>query len=199
MQKIQDIVDAINNRIDVSDKTKKIYISKFKKIIKGCDDTNFVDKFNDTNFIKNTYLKELSFRTKLTYLGEIFAVNFSYPILTKTNFDKLEKYRNAIRDENDEIMQTPEYAKKSLVYPEPVIEEAEKEKTTIKEVSSDNVVIDDTSSEDSESDYGHYCMDERDEVVDTLQVKKIALRYELERLQARIHKINVTLEMLDEI
>ena len=190
MPLIKDVVDAINNRGDITDKTKKIYINKFQKITKNCNNTNFIDKFNDIDDIINTYLKDLSFRTKLTYIGEIFAINFSFALFTKNNFDKLEKYKNALRDNNDDVLQTPEYAKKPLVFPAPIIDneilsqidsEPEEEEEDVElDYNDDDVQVRhiETQTEKFENKYIDY-IDSRTE---TIKFKIKELQTEMEQL-----------------
>ena len=181
MATIQKVIDSINERVDLTDKTKKIYIKKFQKIIEGCNDKTFLDKFNDIEHIKNVYLHNMSYRTKLTYIGEIFAIHYSYTLFTKANFDKLEKYRNQIRDENDEIMQTPSYEKNKLVYKEPI--------NTIIEKS----IVDNDSDNESDEDITDKQENKYIKYIDTRQ---IYLKEQILEMQKELEKLIITKEQI---
>lgn len=191
MNTIKQVCDALLARTDIADKTKTKYVKKFKTIIEGCDNSNFIQKFNDTDYIINVYLKNKSARTIETYVGEIMAIHYTTNILEPDNLKIIVGYRDKTKRANEKLMEEAKILEQQK-------EIERKKEIEVKEECSDNIVIDDESSEEEEdNDYGYF--DKMSNTTDTLEDKKIALRYELEKLQDRIKKINITLEILDEV
>lgn len=180
MTTIKQVCDAILARTDIADKTKAKYVKKFKTITEGCDNNNFIQRFNDTDYIINVYLKNKSARTIETYVGEIMAIHYSLNILKPENLKIIVNYRDKTKKANEKA-----------------IEEAKKIVEVVQE-DSDSIIVNDTSSEDN-SDYGHFCEEDDDIVLNPLETKKSTIRYEIERLRDRLNRLEITLQILEEV
>lgn len=141
MTTMNEVVSAIEARNDIQDKTKKKYIKKFKTITQGCTDTNFIDKFNDMNYIINDYLKGKSDRTIETYVGEIFAIHHSKNLLTKENFEKLDKFKFKIKYRNEALKEPIKPAVESIVDSDSEVEEPESEDEITIDYEDDDIQV----------------------------------------------------------
>lgn len=189
MPTIKEVETAILTRVNnIKQKTKEKYVRKFKLIIKGCNDTNFIERFNDVEYIKNVYLKDKSPRTIITYIGDIMAINGSISLLEPENLKLLTQFRAIYTDILDN-------EKKEIETKRRVVAIKEEEINAV--LDSDNIEVNDTSSETS-SDYGFF-HEEPDIIRNPLEEKKIAIQYEIESLEQRLNKLRNTLEILNEV
>lgn len=69
MDKFEEYI--LTNVSTVTDKTKKNYIDTFRFITKGCDDTNFLDIFNNLDEIKTRVNKSISVNSRAQHLSSI--------------------------------------------------------------------------------------------------------------------------------
>jgi len=181
---IKQVCKALLSREDVLLKTRTKYVKKFKTIIEGCDDSNFIERFNDMDYIINVYLKNKAARTIETYIGEIMAIHYTIHLLKEENFIILSKYKETTKRANEKAIAE---AKKIIEVNQEIIDD-----------DTDSIEVNDTNSDVSSNDYGHYCIEEPEKTIDTLKQKKIDIMYEIENLEQRLLKLRNTLDILDE-
>jgi hypothetical protein len=106
MATIQSVINGILAREDVSRNTKEKYVKKFRELIKNCTNENFIERFNDLDYIQNIYLKNMKASTVATYVGDIFSINKTSNLMLPDNVIALRKYKDKVKNDEN-ILDTP--------------------------------------------------------------------------------------------
>lgn len=98
---IQEVIQAIKTSETLSSETQEKYVKQFRELIKNCNNSNFIDRCNDTEYIKFVYLGGKAASTINTYISELLSINRTKKIMTKETADIIDKYRYETRRNQD--------------------------------------------------------------------------------------------------
>lgn len=181
---IKQVSKNILERKSVLPKTRIKYNKKFLILIQGCNDSNYVARCNDTDYIKNIYLAKKKARTIESYIGEIMAIHHSSPLLTEETIKILKDYIISTRDDE-----------KNKKYQEEQNQIIEKKNITFNNEDSDDITIED--DEDSDEDYGQFCKTEIECQTNNYEIDiMILIDKKIEELNNEIKQLILTKEII---